>query len=78
MIFGKLINGNLKRYRPPIKADGREIYTNDRTILLQYGWKEVVFTDAPEEEGFYPVAFYEETAEQIIQRWRLEPIEEVE
>lgn len=78
MIFGKLINGTLKRYKPPIKAEGREIYTNDRTILLQYGWKEVVFTDAPEQEGFYPVAYYDETDTQIIQRWRLEPIEEVE
>lgn len=77
-MYAKLENGNLKRYKPPIKADGKDIYTNDPTILLQYGWKEVIFTDAPESEGFYPVAYYEETETQIIQRWRLEPIPEEE
>lgn len=75
-MYAKLIDGNLKRYKPPIKADGKDIYTNDKEILLQYGWKEVVNTEPEEREGFYPSAYYEETETEIIQRWEYIPIPE--
>lgn len=75
-MFAKLINENLKIYKPPIKADGKDIYTNDKSVLLQYGWKEVVNTETEEREGFYPSAYYEETETEIIQKWEYIPIPE--
>lgn len=77
-MYCKIINGQLTRYKPPIKADGKDIYTNDPTILLEYGWKEVVFTDPEQREGYYAEPFYTETETQIIQRWTYEPIPEPE
>lgn len=75
MIFGKLENGILKRFRPPIRAEQGDIYTNDSSILLSYGWKEVIATDAPKvEESYYADPRWNETDTQIVREWEIKPI----
>lgn len=78
MIFGKLkTEKQIEYFRQPLKVDGEDIFTNDKDLLLRYGWKEVVFTTSPEtKEGFYADSHYEETNTQIIQKWEILPIEE--
>lgn len=73
MKFGKLENDNLTIFRPPLVADGKHISTNDPVLLLQYGWKEVVYTNPEEREGYYPISHWEETETQIIEAWDYEP-----
>lgn len=74
MKFGKLDNGRLIRFRNPLRTDGKDIFTNDPVLLLRYGWKEIVYTEPEEREGFYPVRNWDETDTQIIETWTYEPI----
>lgn len=78
MRFAKLISDKkLKYFFQPLKIDGKDIFTNDKELLLQYGWKEVINTEAPEtEEGFYADYHYEETENEIIQEWEILPLPE--
>ena len=78
MRFGKLENGRLIRFKNPLRVDGKDIFTNDPVLLLAYGWKEVIFTNPEEREGYYHVQHWEETDTQIIQVWTYEPIESEE
>ena len=73
--FGKLNDQIITYFRNPLRVDGKDIFTNDPELLLQYGWKEVIFTNPEEREGYYPVSHWEETDTQIIQTWTYEPIE---
>ena len=78
MIFGKLKNEKqIELFHQPLKIDGKDIFTNDKDLILQYGWKEIINTEAPEtEEGFYANYHYEETETQIIQKWEILPLPE--
>lgn len=74
MKFGKLENDSLVLFKPPIKADGKEIFTNNAEILLRYGWKKVIFVQPEQREGYYAKPYYTETNKQIMQRWEYLPI----
>ena len=76
MKFGKLENGKPTYFKNPVFAPSEHIFTNDKDILLQYGFKEIVYTDHEEREGYYPIAHWEETETQIAQNWSYEPIAE--
>lgn len=69
--YGKLIDGQLAFLSPPLKIGGQDTYTNDATILRAQGWKPVVFTDPPEQEGHYATSEWAETADAITQVWTL-------
>lgn len=69
MEYGKLIDGNLVRYKPPIRQGGYDIYVTDPT---PYGYKEVVIPTPPTEAGkIAQFDGWEETETQIIQKWVL-------
>lgn len=74
MKFGKLENGRLIHFKNPIRTETKDIFTNDPVLLLQYGWKEIVYTEPEEREGFYPVSHWEETETKIIETWTYESI----
>lgn len=76
MRFGKFENEVLILFRNPLRTDTEDIFTNDKDILLSFGWKEIVYTSPEEHEGYYPVSLWEETDTQIIQIWTYEPIED--
>lgn len=74
MKFGKLENQKLIRFRNPLRTPTKDIFTNDHLLLLQYEWKEIIYTEPEEREGFYPIASWSETDRQIIETWSYEPI----
>ena len=58
----KLRNGDYVTYNPPV------------AMLEEHGFKPVRHTDPPEvEEGFVAVPGWEETEEEIVQTWTVEP-----
>lgn len=72
MRYAKLIDDEIIYAKNPLKIDGQHIITND---FAQYGFKPVVIPKAPMQEGYYAVPDgFTETEEEIIQKWRLEPI----
>ena len=76
-MYAKIIDRyTIQRFKPPIKAEGQDIYTNDPAILLEYGWKELITSTPEQREGYYPKAYYTETETQINQNWEYIPIEE--
>ena len=68
-MFGKLINNELKILKMPLKIDGKDVFTNDEKIILENGYKPIKYTAPEEKDGFYPVAKYEETETEILQKW---------
>lgn len=75
MKYGKLIDGNLINFKQPIRTSDGDIFTNDPEIIMQYGYKEIVYTTPPKvETGFYAFPHWEETEAQIIQIWEILPL----
>ena len=69
-MFGKLIDGDIQYFKPPMRTETEDIFTNDAELLLAHGWKEIVYTDPPEApEGYVAVSHWEETETQIVQAW---------
>lgn len=76
MKFGKLEEGKLQLFHPPLRVDGKDIFTNDPELLLEYGWKEVVYTAPPEPREGYALDFrWEETETKITRIWEYVPEE---
>lgn len=72
MRYAKLTDGEIIYAKNPLEIDEQLIITNDFT---QYGYKPVIIPEPPEEDGYYPVFDgWDETEEEIVQKWRLEPI----
>lgn len=76
MIFGQLINGNIRLFVNPLRINGRDVFTNDPGLLLEHGYKQVIYTDPPSEvpEGYIPQKHWEETERKITQIWTLVPV----
>lgn len=71
MLYAKLADSQLVPLRQPLKIDGLDTYTNDATILRAQGWKPILLTDPPEQEGHYATSEWAETADAITQVWTL-------
>ena len=70
-MYCKLVNGRLEAVRFPI-GESNDIFTNDESILLEYGYKPVVYEETPElQENEYVTPIYTETAAQIIVSWEI-------
>lgn len=65
MMFGKLVNGIIKYLELPLKIGGNDVFTNDKAVLLQHGYKEIEVTEPENKEGLIPIAVYSETADKI-------------
>lgn len=74
MKYAKLNNG-LPQFAPnPIIVDDRQIGNPHAEIYLEQGYKPVVYTDPTEtESGYIAVPGWEETSEEIVQIWTVEP-----
>ena len=75
MIFGKLIDGRIHLFVNPLRIDGKDVFTNDPELLLEHGYKEVIYTDPPDDipEGFVPYRRWEEDERRITLVWTLVP-----
>ncbi|MBQ3680277.1 MAG: hypothetical protein IJJ78_02145 [Paludibacteraceae bacterium] len=67
--FGKLENDRLVYAPSVIIDDNKQIISNDASVYLQYGYKEIVPSPCPDDGKEYTLAF-EETDTQILYIWR--------
>ena len=69
--FGKIINQELQKPSYPIRHNDKDYFTIDPSVMLELGWKELVYTPKPvSTEGQY-IFHWEETNNQLIQVWEL-------
>ena len=68
MIYGKLIDGELRGAPRPIKTADGDVFTNAPDLLLQYGYKPIILTDSPSDGKSY-VGSWTETESEITQVW---------
>lgn len=77
MIYGKLVDGELRGAPRPIRTENGDVFTNDPAVYLENGYKEIVITQYPN-DGKYYVTSWSETETQIIQVWvETDPPEEI-
>lgn len=71
MKYARLLEGALHYAPNPLHVDGQDVFTTDPT---PYGYKPVVYPEPPHQEGYVAVFDgWEETEDEICQKWRLEP-----
>ena len=68
MIYGKLVDGELRGAPRPIRTENGDVFTNDPALLLQYGYKPIILTDYPSDGKSY-VSSWTETESEITQVW---------
>ena len=77
MIYGKLVDGELRGAPRPLKTEQGDVFTNDPAVYLENGYKEIVTTQHPS-DGKYYVSSWSETDTQIIQVWvEIDPPEDI-
>ena len=69
MSFGKIENGELKLLKMPLKIDGKDVFTNDESIILKNGYKPIEYTLPEEKDGLFPVPKFKEQESKIVQEW---------
>lgn len=72
MIYGKLIDGELRGAPRPIKTADGDVFTNDPSIYLANGYKSIILTDCPSDGKSY-VGSWTETESEITQVWTEQP-----
>ena len=75
MIYGKLIDGELRGAPRPIKTADGDVFTNDPSIYLVNGYKPINLTDCPSDGKSY-VGSWTETETEITQVWTEQPQED--
>ena len=77
MIYGKLVDGELRGAPRPIKTADGDVFTNDPALLLQYGYKPIIMAEYPSDGGYYTES-WTETESEIKQIWTsAEPPEDI-
>ncbi len=77
MIYGKLVDGELRGAPRPLKTEQGDVFTNDPAVYLENGYKEIVITQYPS-DGKYYMTTWSETDTQIIQIWvEIDPPEDI-
>ena len=77
MIYGKLIDGELRGAPRPIKTADGDVFTNDPSIYLANGYKPIILTEYPSDGKSY-VGSWTETESEIKQIWTAaEPPEDI-
>ena len=74
MKFGHIDNGKLVFAKIPVKIGERDYFTEDASIMLQAGEKEIVHSSEPEprSDGTY-MSSWNETETQIVLTWTFVP-----
>lgn len=79
MTYAKLENGKITGYRQPIRTGERDIFTTDPSILAEYGYYPLRYTDAPEvDEHHAAVPHWEQGENEIVRVWTVEEIPETD
>ena len=68
MIYGKLVDGELRGAPNPLKTEESYIFTNNAAIYLANGYKPIILTEYPSDGGYYTESWIE-TETEIIQVW---------
>lgn len=68
MIYGKLVDGELRGAPNPLKTEESYIFTNNAAIYLANGYKPIILTDSPSDGKSY-LSSWTETETEIIQVW---------
>lgn len=68
-MFAKLINGDLKLLKMPIRIDGIDYITDDEEIIRRAGYKRFIDTPCPIDEKIYDY-YFEETETEIYRKWK--------
>lgn len=72
MIYGKLVDGELRGAPRPLKTADGDVFTNDPALLLQYGYKPIITADYPSDGKSY-IDSWTETETEIAQVWTEQP-----
>ncbi len=72
MIYGKLVDGELRGAPNPLKTEESYIFTNNAAIYLANGYKPIILTDCPSDGKSY-VGSWTETETEITQVWTEQP-----
>lgn len=68
MIYGKLVDGELRGAPNPLKTEESYIFTNNAAIYLANGYKPIILTDSPSDGKSY-TSSWTETESEITQVW---------
>lgn len=68
MIYGKLVDGELRGAPNPLKTEESYIFTNNAAIYLANGYKPIILTEYPSDGKNY-IAAWTETETEITQIW---------
>lgn len=72
MIFAKIIDGSLSFAPRTVRVGGNWIGNPPADVLVDLGYKPVVYTDPPQTEpGYIAVPGWEETETEIVQTWTI-------
>lgn len=77
-MYGKLINNKIEYLKMPIVLDGRNIFTNDDSLIKKAGYKELINTPYPTDGKRYVQGEWQETETQIVSTWVEKPYTEEE
>ena len=72
MMYGKLIDGELRGAPRPIKTADGDVFTNDPSIYFANGYKPIILTEYPSDGKSY-VSSWTETETEITQVWTEQP-----
>lgn len=64
-MFGRITDGRIKYLELPLKIGGKDVFTNDKAVILQHGFKEIEREEPQNKEGLIPIAEYSETEDKI-------------
>ena len=70
-MFAKIEDGILIYAKMPYRVDGKLVFTNNPAVHLQNGYKELILTEKPYQEGYDAVSSWVETDTTITQTWEL-------
>ena len=68
MMYGKLVDGELRGAPRPIRTENGDVFTNDPALLLQYGYKPIITAEYPSDGKSY-IDSWTETEAEITQIW---------
>ena len=72
MMYGKLIDGELRGAPRPIKTADGDVFTNDPSIYFANGYKPIIMAEYPSDGGYYTES-WTETESEIKQIWTEQP-----
>lgn len=68
MMYGKLIDGELRGAPRPIRTENGDVFTTDPALLLHYGYKPIIMAEYPSDGKSY-IDSWAETETEITQVW---------